>query len=75
MSETLYEKIGRVMSILQSISEHANSIQYYSHPPDSIVIADLVRQIRYLAGRATSELKECQEMADRLERLVRSKLQ
>jgi len=72
MSETLYEKIGRVMSILQSISEHANSIQYYADPPDGIVITDLARQIRYLVNRAISELKDCQDMADRL---VRSKLQ
>jgi len=75
MVETLYEKLGKIMSILQSISEHVNSIQYYTDPPDTIMIVDLTRQIRYLVRRAEDELKECQEMADRLERLVRSKQQ
>jgi len=74
--ETLYEKIGKVMSILQSVFEHTNSIQYYAKdPPDTIMIADLISQIRYLVRRAEDELRECQEVADRLERLVRSKQQ
>jgi len=73
--ETLYERLGRVMSILQSILEHTNSIQHYTNPPDTIMISDLTRQIRYLVRRAEDELKECQEIADRLERLVRSKQQ
>ena len=57
---------------MQSISEHANAILHHADPPDSIVIIDLVRQIRCLAHRAEDELRDCQDMADRL---VRSKLQ